>query len=97
MAQSVLSSPNSKKLTVPGHSLKLGCQKISRRCEAKRISKSKRQKSDVEEWHAAVARGTSSSQNEQRACILEVSMSQRCPTEEVHRLILSWSINPSVT
>ena len=47
--------------------------------------------SDVEKWHAAVARSTCANQNVQNICVatlLDLPMWKRCPTEEIDRLIL---------
>ena len=68
-----------KKRTVWGHFFKFRCRKIARHCGAKRVSKSKYTRhrilgqlfwsSDVENWNAAVAPSTFTSQNAQNTCV----------------------------
>ena len=86
VAKSAFASENGKKLTVSEHFLKFRCRKIARRCGAKHSfkmhktphSRSHFGSSDVQKWHAAVARSTFASQNAQNTTFAEPFWKFRC-------------------
>ena len=89
VARSTFSSQNVPLATCSDHFLKLRCGEIARRCSEKHICKSKCTKHsilgplfevaiDVEKLHAAVARGTFSSQNRKKLTVSGHFLKCRC-------------------
>ena len=83
VARSTFSSENVQNTSASEHFLKLRCRKIARRCGEKKMYKTCQARttfwsSDVEKWHAVVARSTLSSENVQNMSGSDHFLKFRC-------------------